>query len=84
MTKLTPITAAKLATMLYRDDESRAEEVPVCTDGHRAYDGWLQASSDACDTDTREALESVDRDAFAEAWETCVQMRSAAGIPVEI
>lgn len=66
-------TAARLARQLYRDDKSRADEVPVATDGRKAYDGWLRASSDAGDTDTREALESVDRDAFAEAWAEAVE-----------
>ncbi len=51
------MNATKLARQLLQDDLSRADEVPVCTDGHRAYDGWLRASSDASDTDTREALE---------------------------
>ena len=60
--------AACLARRLFRDDFSRADEVPVETNGYRAYDGWLQASTDAGDSETREALESVDRDAFAAAW----------------
>ena len=47
---------------------SRADEVPVQRDGYRAYDGWRQASSDAGDADTREALEAVDRDDFAAEW----------------
>jgi hypothetical protein len=63
------MNAAKLALQLYRDDLGRAEDVPVTTDGYRAYDGWLRASSDAGDTETREALEGVDRDDFATAWE---------------
>lgn len=67
-------TAKKLARELYRDDMSRANEVPVATDGYKAYDGWLQAASDAGDTDTREALLSVDRDDFAAAWNESVEM----------
>ena len=67
------MSAKKLARQLYRDDLSRANEVPVQPNGYRAYDGWLQASSDAGDTDTREALESVDRDEFAMAWEECIE-----------
>lgn len=61
--------ARDLAVDLYRDDLRRANEVPVATDGHKAYDGWMRASSDAGDTETRAALESVDRDKFAAAWE---------------
>lgn len=67
------MNAKKLARQLYRDDLSRADEVPVQRDGYRAYDTWLQASSDAGDTYTREALESVDRDEFAAAWGECVE-----------
>jgi hypothetical protein len=61
--------AKKLARQLYRDDLSRADEVPVERDGAKAYDGWLQASSDAGDSDTIDALESVDRDDFAAEWD---------------
>lgn len=75
--------ARTLAYKLFRDDQGRADEVPVATDGHRAYDGWLQASSDAGDTDTREALEAVDRDAFAAAWEDHVAMHSADGAAID-
>lgn len=62
-------TAAKLASALYRDDMSRADEVPVETDGLRAYDGWLCAAGEAGDSDTSEALRAVDRYDFAAAWE---------------
>jgi hypothetical protein len=65
--------ASKLARQLYTDDLSRADEVPVQRDGHRAYDGWLRAASEAGDRDTREALEAVDRDAFAAAWNALVE-----------
>lgn len=67
--------AKKLASQLYRDDLSRADEVPVQLDGYRAYDGWMQASSDAGDTDTRKELESVDRDEFAMAWNELAETR---------
>lgn len=58
----------KLARQLYRDDVSRADEVPVQRDGRKAYEGWVQASSDAGDRDTLEALEAADPDAFAAEW----------------
>ena len=68
-----PKAAAKLARDLYRDDMSRADEVPVQRDGRKAYNRWLEGSSDACDTDTKDALLSVDRNDFAVAWEECVE-----------
>ena len=64
--------AEKLAEHLYKDDQSRADEVPVCSDGGEAYDNWWNAASNAGDHETLEALEAVDRDDFAEAWDTCV------------
>jgi hypothetical protein len=60
--------ARKLARQLYRDDESRADEVPVERDGRIAYERWLQASRDAGDSDTREALEAADRAEFEAEW----------------
>ncbi len=62
------ITAKKLARQLFNDDLSRADETPVERDGHKAYAAWLGSASDAGDTETREALESVDVDEFAQAW----------------
>jgi len=64
--------AKKLARDLYNDDMSRADEVPVERDGHKAYDGWLRGSGEAGDRDTSEALAAVDRDEFAAAWEDLV------------
>lgn len=64
---------AKLARQLYRDDLSRADEAPIQRDGRKAYDGWLQASRDAGDTETRDALLAVDRDDFAAAWDALVE-----------
>jgi hypothetical protein len=66
---MTTQTAKRLAEALYQDDMSRADEVPVGRDGHRAYDGWVRASATAGDRDTAEALEHVDRDEFAAAWD---------------
>lgn len=66
---MTTQTAKRLAETLYQDDMSRADEVPVERDGHRAYDGWVRASATAGDRDTAEALEHVDRDEFAAAWD---------------
>lgn len=65
-------TSKKLARQLYRDDMSRADEVPVARDGETAYDGWVRAASEAGDRDTAEALESADRDAFAAEWDRLV------------
>lgn len=62
------ITANKLARQLHNDDMLRADEVPVQRDGHKAYDGWFRAASDAGDRDTLETLESVDREEFAAVW----------------
>ncbi len=63
------ITAPKLARVLRTDDESRADEVPVELDGEKAYDQWIQAASDAGDSDTLTDLMLVDRLEFAVAWE---------------
>jgi len=71
-------SANALAQQLLADDRSRADEVPVELDGRKAYDGWLQSSRDASDTDTRDALLAVDRDAFAEAWEHALSPEAAA------
>jgi len=70
---MTTIDTKKLARDLYRDDMSRADEVPVQQDGHRAYDGWLAASSDAGDRDTADALRATDREEFAAAWNELVE-----------
>ena len=69
-------TTKKLARDLYRDDMSRADEVPLQQDGHRVYDGWLQASSDAGDRDTADALRAADRDEFASAWNELVEAKA--------
>ena len=67
------MTAEKLAETLYRDDLGRASEVPVERDGHKAYAGWLKGAHAAGDSDTLAALQSVDEDDFARAWERLVQ-----------
>lgn len=69
----TTISARTLARQLLADDQERADEVPVQQDGHRAYDGWVKASSDAGDRDTADALAAVDRDEFAAAWEAALE-----------
>lgn len=66
------MNAIKLARALYRDDVSRADEVPVQRDGGRAYDGWVTAAADAGDTDTATDLAGVDRADFAAAWDALV------------
>jgi hypothetical protein len=67
----------RLARQLYRDDMSRADEVSVQRDGHKAYEGWVRASSDAGDRDTRDALEAADQDAFAAEWDRLVAAEDA-------
>lgn len=65
--------AGTLARALFRDDMDRADETPVERNGYKAFDGWLQAAKDAADTQTRDALLGVDRDAFARAWGELVE-----------
>lgn len=69
--------AVKLARQLFNDDLSRGEYVGP--NGQRAYDGWVQASSDAGDRDTFDALAAVDRDDFADEWERCHGRASRGG-----
>lgn len=63
------VEASRLARRLYRDDLSRANEVPVERDGAKAYDTWVTGARAAGDQDTIDALAAVDRDEFAAAWE---------------
>lgn len=70
------MNARKLARQLFRDDMSRAPEVPVTRDGHAAYDGWRRAAGEAGDRETVDALRSVDRDEFAAAWEAALEAQS--------
>lgn len=72
------VASRKLARELFDDDMSRVENaddvrggsvtVTVERDGHKAFEGWLQASRDAGDHETRDALLAVDRDVFAGEW----------------
>lgn len=68
MSTLSRAAVRRLARRLYRDDLSRADEVPVEPDGLRAYDGWLRAATDAGDWQNRNELRAADRHAFAREW----------------
>lgn len=66
--------ARKLARQLFRDDLERAivegiNNSRIQRSGAHAWDEWRRAASDACDRDTRDALDAVDYDAFVAAWE---------------
>jgi hypothetical protein len=64
--------AERLAKLLFDDDMGRADEVPIERDGSRAYDAWVRAAGQAGDEQTSSDLASVDRDAFAAAWDGLV------------
>ena len=66
------VASRQLARQLFRDDMSRADEVPLVREGRKAYSTWLRAASDARDRDTLEALEAVDEDVFAAEWDRLV------------
>lgn len=66
------MNSKQLARQLFRDDMSRADEVPVQRDGAKAYAGWVRAASDAGDRDTLAALKECDADDFAEEWNRLV------------
>lgn len=65
------LTVQELVQILFSQDKEIADEngCDVEKDGLKAYDGWLQASSSAGDSQTRKNLKSVDRIEFAQAWE---------------
>jgi len=65
--------AERIAKILFSDDMSRADEVPVERDGGRAYDAWRRAAGQAGDQRTAADLAAVDRTAFAAAWEALVR-----------
>ena len=65
----------KLARQLFDDDMSRADEVPICTDGSRAFRKWADAASNAGDRETYAALKAVDSDIFAAEWDRLYRTR---------
>ena len=73
---MTTKTAEQLAKILFSDDLSRADEVPVERDGGHAYDAWERAAGQAGDEQTSTDLAAVDRAAFAAAWDALVEARS--------
>ena len=70
------MTASKLAKILYADDLSRADRVPVEPDGSKAYDNWERAAGAAGDEKTAADLAAVDWASFVEAWEALVEQEA--------
>lgn len=66
-------TAAQIAKILFIDDMGRRDDVPVETDGRKAYDAWLTAAGSAGDEQTVMDLEAVSRREFAAAWNALVE-----------
>lgn len=81
MASLPLSNARTLAGRLYRDDTSRAPEVPVEQDGARAYDGWVRAAATAGDSDTSADLDAVDRAEFAAAWDDLIETDASEAHP---
>ena len=66
------MTAAQVARVLYDDDMSRADEVPVERDGATAIAGWMRSAGEAGDTDTVDDIRAAGESAVAAAWDAII------------
>lgn len=64
------MTTRELVEKLFEIDYANSDEIPVQSNGLKAYQGWVKSSGEAGDYEISSELAAIDESEFAAEWES--------------